>query len=69
MLQARRGADFAQEPFAAKRRTQVGVQHLDGDIALVLEIVREVHGGHAAGAEFAVEAVAIGQRGGEAFER
>ena len=55
--------------FAAERRTQVRVQHLHRDVALVLEIVREVHSGHTAGAEFALEALAIGQRGGEAFER
>jgi len=42
------------------------MQHFDGDIALVFEVVREVHGGHAASAELAVDAVAVGERGGEA---
>ena len=65
MLQARRGANFAQEPFAAERGTEIGMQHLYRDITIVLEIVREVHGGHASGAELAVEAVAVGQRSGE----
>ena len=69
MLQARRGADLGEEALAAERRAQVGVQHLDGDVAIVLEIVREVHGGHAALAELAVEAVAVGEGGGEAVER
>ncbi len=35
------------------------MQHLDGDVAVVLEIVREVDGGHAAGADLAVDTVAI----------
>jgi len=33
----------------------------------VLEVVREVDGGHTAGPEFTVDAVAIGEGGGEAF--
>ena len=39
------------------------MQHLDRHIAIVLEVVREVHGGHAAGAEFPLERVAIGKSG------
>ena len=62
MLQTGRGADLGQEALATERRAQVGMQHLDGDVAVVLEIVREVHGGHAAGAELAVEAIAALQR-------
>ncbi len=69
MLQPRRGADFAQEPLGAQRRAEIGVQDLDGHVALVLEVVREVDGGHAAGAELALDAVAVGQGGGEALER
>ncbi|MFY7949730.1 MAG: hypothetical protein ACOVRP_11000 [Gemmatimonas sp.] len=40
--------------------------HLDGHIALVAQVVREVHRGHAAGAELAVNAVAAAKCGGEA---
>ena len=69
VLQARGGLDLAQKAPTAERRAQVGVQHLDGHITIVLEIVREVHGGHATGAEFAVDAVAVGQRSGEALRR
>jgi hypothetical protein len=60
MLQSRGGADLGEEALAAECGAEVGVQHLDGDIALVLEVVREVHGGHAASAEFALDAVAVG---------
>ena len=68
MLQPRRGADLAQESFAAKRGAQVGMQHLDGDIAIVFEIVREVDGGHAALTQLAFKAVAVAQRSREAVE-
>ena len=65
VLQPRGGADLGEKPFAAKRRTKVGVQHLDRDIALMLDVVREIHGGHAAGAEFARDAIAVGEGAGE----
>jgi hypothetical protein len=68
VLQPRRGADLGEETFRAQCGTQVRMQHLDRDVALVLEVMREVDGGHAAGAEFALEAVAVGQCGGKAFE-
>ena len=45
---------------------EFGVEDLDGDLAVVLEVVGEVDGGHAALAELALEAVAVGEGGGEA---
>ena len=45
------------------------MQHLDGDVAIVLEVVCEEHGGHAASANFSLDAVTAGQRGREAFGR
>lgn len=42
------------------------MQHLDGDITIVLEIVGEIHGGHPAGAELAVEAIAAAKGGVQA---
>ena len=55
------------EALAAECRAEVGMQHLDGDIAIVLDLACEVHGGHTALAEFAVEALAVGQRGRQAL--
>jgi hypothetical protein len=46
---------------------KVRVQHLDGHVALVPQVVREVHGGHAASTEFTLHAVAVGEGGGEAL--
>ena len=62
MLQARCRANLGEEPFAPERRTEIRMQHFDGNIAVVLDVVREVHRGHAASTEFAVKAVAVGKR-------
>jgi hypothetical protein len=35
-------SDLGEEAVAAERRAEVRMQHLDGDIALVTEVVREV---------------------------
>ena len=53
--------DFPQESLAAELGRDVGPEHLERDIAIVFEIVREVHRGHAALTQFAVEAVAVAQ--------
>ena len=66
MLQPRGGADFTQETLTAECRAEVRMQHLDRYITIVLQIVREIHGSHAAGAELAVDAVAVGDCGGQA---
>jgi hypothetical protein len=42
------------------------MQHFDRDISIMFDVVREIHGGHATGAEFALDAVAVGDGGGEA---
>jgi hypothetical protein len=60
-----RRLDLGQKPIRTERRAEIGVQHLDGHIALVTQVVREIHGGHAAGAELVVNAVAVVECGGE----
>ena len=65
MLQFRRRLDLGQESLGTERRAKVGVQDLDGDVALVLEIMREIHCGHPAGPDFALDAIAVGDGGGE----
>jgi hypothetical protein len=39
--------------------------HLDGDLAVVLEVLRQVHGRHAAYTELPLDRVAIGERQAE----
>ena len=67
MLEAGGDLDLGEEAIAADDGAQLGVQDLDGDLAAVLQVLGEVDGGHAALAELALEAVAVGQGGGEAL--
>ena len=65
VLQVGRRANLGEKALGTERGGEIRVQHLDCDIAIVLEIVREIHGGHAADTEFAVNAIAVGECGGE----
>ena len=65
MVKLRDQSDFSQESLAAKLSRDVGPQHLQGHIAVVLQIVREVDCRHPALAQFAVEAVAVAQGTGK----
>ena len=49
-----------QEALAAERRGELGMEDLDGDVAVVLEVAREVDRRHAAAAELALDAVVGG---------
>ena len=68
MLQRRRRLNLDHEPLGAEYRREFGLQDLHGDQAVVLEVVREVDGGHAALPELALDAVPVGKGGGEARE-
>ena len=59
MLQVRRGLDLGQEPLGAEHRGQLRAQDLERDLAVVPEVLGEVDGRHAAGAELALDAVAV----------
>ena len=65
MLQVGGGPDLAEEPLGADHGGELGAHELDGDLAVVPEVLREVDGRHAAGAELALDAVAVGQCRGE----
>ena len=67
MLEAGGGLDFGEEALGAEDGAELGVQDLDGDLAVVLEVLGEVDGGHAALAELTLDAVAIGEGDGEAL--
>ena len=66
MLQVGRDAYLGQEPLDAEDGAEFRIEHLDGDGAVVAEVVGEVVGGHAAGADLAVDAVAVGECRGQA---
>ena len=63
MLERRRRLDLDDEPLSAEHRRKFRFENFDGDFAIVLEVVREIDGRHAAGAELALDAIAVGERG------
>ena len=65
MLQIRGGLDLLEESLGAEDGREFGAEDLEGDLAVVAEVVREIHRGHAALAQLAVEAVAILKCGGQ----
>ena len=65
MVKLRDDRDLLREAFGGERGLQRGMHDLHGDVARVLEVVREVDGGHAALAKFALDPVAVSERGFE----
>jgi hypothetical protein len=63
MGEARRETNLSHEALAADYSGQVGVQHLEGDVALVSKIARQIHSRHAACAERALNVIAAGEGG------
>ena len=61
MAQPRRELDLAQEALGPERLADLGLEHLDRDVAVVLEVVGEKHRRHAAFPEHAVERIPIGE--------
>ena len=61
MREPRQDLDLAPEPLGTDCPCEVGVQYFDGDAPSVLQIGREVDGGHAAAAELALDSIAAGK--------
>jgi hypothetical protein len=68
MLQPRRQLDLPDEACRPHGGGQLGAKHLERDLAAVLQVFGEVHGGHAARPGFTNQAIAISEGGGEAIE-
>src|SRR5260370_32947456 len=64
MGEPRGDVDFPQEPLGAQRGSQLRMEHLDRDVAVVLRFGGEIYGRHAAPSELALDAVAAGKCGG-----
>ena len=69
MLEMRGEFDLLQEPLGTDDRRDFRADDLDRDLAVMFQVPREVHGGHAASPELPLQAVAIGQAGAETVER
>ena len=67
MLEARRGLDLHDEPFGAEHGGELGFQDLDRDLAVVLEVLREIDSRHAALTELLLDLVAAVEGGVEAL--
>jgi len=65
MGEARRDLDLPQEPLGADRSRELAPEHLDRDFAVVLLVLREVDGRHAAPTELAVNGIAVREGRGE----
>jgi hypothetical protein len=68
VLEVRGGGNFGKKSLRADDRGQFGAQYLHRHAAIVLDVLSQVDGGHAALSELALEAVAVGQGVGEAGE-
>jgi hypothetical protein len=60
--------DLAEEALGPEARAQLGVEHLDRHEAVVPQVAGEIHRGHAAVTELALDRVAAGQGGFEVFQ-
>ena len=69
MLEPSGRPDLAQETLRTEGGTEVGVEDLEGDRAVVLEVVREIDPRHPAPAELALESVALGEAGTKRGQR
>jgi hypothetical protein len=67
MLQVRRHLDLRQEPLGTDHGGQLRSKHLEGHLAVVLDVMGEIHGGHPAGPELVLDHVAIDDRNLESF--
>ena len=61
MLKVGGRRDLGEEPVAADDGGELGLEHHERDLAMVLEVLGQVHRGHAARAELALDQVAVGQ--------
>ena len=67
MLQTCSDVNLGEKPFGAEYRCELGEENLDRDFSSVAKIFGEVDCCHSALAELALDAVSIGEGGGEAF--
>ena len=67
MLQRCRGLDLNDEPIPAEDCGKFWFENFDGNFAIVLDVVRQIDGRHAARAELTFDLVSVAENCGEAF--
>ena len=60
--------DFTQKALCAECHAQLGIEHLDGDVTVVAQVLGEKHRGHAAAADLSFEDVAVRECARESAE-
>ena len=68
MLQTGGELDLALEPLGAERGGEIGVQYLQRDVTIVLEIAGEIDRGHPTAAEDSLQQVPAAERVGEGMD-
>ena len=68
MLEIRGDMNLLEEPLRTERLCELRLEDLQGDVAFVLEVSREIDGGHSTVAQRALDAVAVGERGAQCAE-
>jgi hypothetical protein len=68
VLQGGDGLDLTEEPLGADHGGQLGLQDLDGDVAVMLEVFGQIDRGHPTLPELPLDAVAVGKRRREGVE-
>jgi len=58
---------LAQKSFRTQLISEIFAQDLDGDLAIVFEVVRQIYGSHATATKCALDLVAFGERRDEPF--
>src|SRR5439155_16901325 len=61
--------DFPEEPLGAEGGGELGLQYLDRDLTVVLEVLGEVNCGHPAAPELTLDRVAVGEGGLQTSEQ
>ena len=56
-----RDFDLLEKPLRTERRGELGLQHLDGDLAMVLQVLGEIDRRHSPAAKLALDRVAVGE--------
>jgi len=57
VLQVGGNSDFLEKSFSAEYGSELGMQNLYGDLAVVFFVVREINGGHSAAAQLTLNGV------------
>jgi hypothetical protein len=61
MLQVGGDSDLLQKALGAQRRSHLGHQDFEGDLSVVLPVVREVDNCHPTATQFPLDSVAVGE--------